>query len=121
MTGSSHSFVFFLIQRPPPTPTLFPYTTLFRSEPQLHAQGCHRLQLVGEAIDDLEIEPPARPAVPRERLARQLEQGARVGEAGPSGRSGRGGGSRRQLSPPRPATVRNAARRPSPPSWPTAL
>src|SRR5438445_11620910 len=73
MTGSSHSFVFFLIQRPPPTPTLFPYTTLFRSEPQLHAQGCHRLQLVGEAIDDLEIEPPARPAVPRERLARQLE------------------------------------------------
>src|SRR5207247_5892129 len=74
----------------------------------------HRLQLVREAVDDLEIEPPARPAVARERLARELEQGARVGEAGP--RDGRGG---RQLSPPRPSGARTAARRSSPPSWPT--
>src|SRR5437868_11546090 len=28
---------FFLIPRPPPRSTLFPYTTLFRSQPQLHA------------------------------------------------------------------------------------
>src|SRR5207253_11095216 len=28
---SPHSLVFFLIVRPPPRPTLFPYTTLFRS------------------------------------------------------------------------------------------
>src|SRR5690606_41728135 len=34
----SLSLLFFLLLRPPPTPTLFPYTTLFRSG-MLHGRG----------------------------------------------------------------------------------
>src|SRR6266571_8719677 len=33
----SHQYFFFLMIRRPPRPTLFPYTTLFRSQPQLGA------------------------------------------------------------------------------------
>src|SRR5690606_41425646 len=41
-TSSSHSFVpiFFLMIRPPPTSTLFPYTTLFRSDRGSNTAGC---------------------------------------------------------------------------------
>src|SRR5439155_7463560 len=67
---------------PPPAPRS-PANASPESLSKAFAQGRHRLQLVREAVDDLEIEPPARPAVARERLARELEQGARVGEAGP--------------------------------------
>src|SRR5207253_4874543 len=34
---ASHSFLFSLVRRPPRS-TLFPYTTLFRSVPKLHAR-----------------------------------------------------------------------------------
>src|SRR5262249_57305030 len=47
--SSRHSFVFFLIIRRPPRSTLFPYTTLFRSQdvdaPEAGADG------VGHALD----------------------------------------------------------------------
>src|SRR5437773_7464079 len=34
---------YFLLLRRPPRPTLFPYTTLFRSEPGTSRAKCHRL------------------------------------------------------------------------------
>src|SRR6201989_3697012 len=38
------SFVFFLMIRRPPRSTLFPYTTLFRSEPRARGQAVERRQ-----------------------------------------------------------------------------
>src|SRR5438270_12481934 len=35
-------FFFFLMIRPPPRSTLFPYTTLFRSRPRTHGRGFHQ-------------------------------------------------------------------------------
>src|SRR5947209_14214078 len=40
-------FFFFLLSRPPPRPTLFPYTTLFRSREQQLALRVGRLELRG--------------------------------------------------------------------------
>src|SRR5205807_3004343 len=39
-------FVFFLMIRPPPSSTLFPYTTLFRSSVRLKPLNCSRLPCV---------------------------------------------------------------------------
>src|SRR5207302_9889343 len=42
-----HTFLFlFLLTRPPPTPTLFPYTTLFRSPSRVRAAGRSRRRSV---------------------------------------------------------------------------
>src|SRR5438445_13763560 len=38
MSQVSHTLFIFLICPPPPTPTLFPYTTLFRSRYTLHSR-----------------------------------------------------------------------------------
>src|SRR5947208_16328170 len=48
---------FFLMLRRPPRSTLFPYTTLFRSEPVDRAQGC--AQVVGHRIGE-RLELPVR-------------------------------------------------------------
>src|SRR3712207_7406059 len=53
-------FVFFLMIRRPPRSTLFPYTTLFRSRPQV---GAHVVGLVDDAADRLGL-----PRHPAERL-----------------------------------------------------
>src|SRR5438093_13732354 len=44
VTSTSHSFLFFFFMlRPPPRSTLFPYTTLFRSDAQgIHVRGRRR-------------------------------------------------------------------------------
>src|SRR5690554_7685074 len=45
MSSVAHThalFFFFLMIRPPPRSTLFPYTTLFRSEPRSNGHADHR-------------------------------------------------------------------------------
>src|SRR5438477_8065382 len=44
------SFFFFLILRPPPRSTLFPYTTLFRSDSLRHVAGARRPDTAGELL-----------------------------------------------------------------------
>src|SRR5256885_5475629 len=60
-------------------------------ETELHSERGHRLQLPCEPVDEREVEPSARPALPRERFARDLQQGPGVGELGR--------GAHRQLPP----------------------
>src|SRR5437879_8705743 len=68
--------------RLPLTPTLFPYTTLFRSEPRVCSAGSvrrnTRLAAVrpGDRLDDCEAEPTATPAAGRVGAGEALE-GAR--------------------------------------------
>src|SRR2546430_12211375 len=48
-------YFFFLMIRRPPRSTLFPYTTLFRSERLLalrHGREGHRLRRLGDALDE---------------------------------------------------------------------
>src|SRR5438874_9325918 len=58
--------LYFLMIRPPPRSTLFPYTTLFRSEPAAGHRAEvaeHHLDLVaGRALDRLHLVPPRRAA-----------------------------------------------------------
>src|SRR5688572_32376620 len=46
-----HSFFFFLMIRRPPRSTLFPYTTLFRSEPEIEVLAEQAGPHPGEQID----------------------------------------------------------------------
>src|SRR3712207_9384170 len=47
----SYLYFFFLMIRRPPRSTLFPYTTLFRSE--VGAAGGDRLEVLADAVEDL--------------------------------------------------------------------
>src|SRR5256885_17239647 len=49
-TSSSHFFFFFLMIRRPPRSTLFPYTTLFRSQ-ELLAHAAAAEEPAGQAVD----------------------------------------------------------------------
>src|SRR5699024_7655868 len=63
---SSHPLIFVLMHTPPPTSTLFPYTTLFRSPRPCrwcpHEDPCHRLlwELRGPARRRLQLPDRAR-------------------------------------------------------------
>src|SRR2546426_12314009 len=74
--SSLHIFFFFLMIRRPPRSTLFPYTTLFRSE-----EGLRRGQPVHRPVGGEHVQLPARVFAERERRAevaveRRREQGA---------------------------------------------
>src|SRR5205823_13003618 len=68
------SMLFFLTMRPPPSSTLFPYTTLFRSGAGLPEVDV--LEQVGER-------PPVRSADGERRGARRLDRGDRLRELRP--------------------------------------
>src|SRR5207249_5715081 len=59
----------FLVHRPPPSSTLFPYTTLFRSLRHRH------LEVGGEAPDE---PPDVRPSEKERRVGRELQTLARL-------------------------------------------
>src|SRR2546426_7684142 len=62
--SSLHIFFFFLMIRRPPRSTLFPYTTLFRSE-----EGLRRGQPVHRPVGGEHVQLPARVFAERERRA----------------------------------------------------
>src|SRR3712207_3977691 len=84
----SYLYFFFLMIRRPPRSTLFPYTTLFRSE--VGAAGGDRLEVLADAVQDLrdgvrvvDDLAEARAAVePFGELAGQLLHAADGGELG---------------------------------------
>src|SRR5207248_9748684 len=49
------SHFFFLLIRPPPTSTLFPYTTLFRSSPQSWSSSVKHVVILGAGFAGLEL------------------------------------------------------------------
>src|SRR3712207_6973428 len=57
-SASRIGFFFFLMIRRPPRSTLFPYTTLFRSRPEVGREGEQRFRLVAErALRPLTVAP----------------------------------------------------------------
>src|SRR5689334_24619430 len=68
-------FAFFSIVRPPPTSTLFPYTTLFRSEPIKEVILATNISLEGEATAMYVQKQLASLGVRVTRLARGLPVG----------------------------------------------
>src|SRR3712207_6998688 len=74
----SHSdIIFFLMIRRPPRSTLFPYTTLFRSEPAVRAQASQAAAraLLVEQAQDRALGLGGRGAVGRDGLVRAGGQG----------------------------------------------
>src|SRR6266540_7103789 len=69
-------FFFFLMIRRPPRSTLFPYTTLFRSQPEA-AQAEPRLPRPGAAAVAAQPAPPRRGA-PRAACGRHRRRGGRL-------------------------------------------
>src|SRR3712207_6945785 len=75
---SHTSPLFFLMIRRPPRSTLFPYTTLFRSQPRAGRDGARRLRVRGRALR------PRRPGG-----AAGLRRHARAGVPSPADGQGR--------------------------------
>src|SRR2546425_8098004 len=88
---SSYFFFFFLMIRRPPRSTLFPYTTLFRSDGKAYGLPIARVVEVGDLGDVLDV-PRALPAMRgltplRGRLVPLVHLGALMGERpAPAGR-----------------------------------
>src|SRR5205823_12358959 len=70
--SKSNVFVFVII-RPPPTSTLFPYTTLFRSDPADEASGTYQDELDEGLSEDLRRELQAVERA-EQRLAARSEE-----------------------------------------------
>src|SRR3712207_8279957 len=66
-------FVFLMIRRPP-RPTLFPYTTLFRSRRPLHGPGGHADRQAPRAAAGPDAQEPAGQADRRHRLQPRSEE-----------------------------------------------
>src|SRR5690606_41442843 len=73
--------LFFLRSRRPPSPTLFPYTTLFRSREQLSAGRDVRGIKRGYQFDKVEMVKFVHPDTSREEHARLIQEAGDVLEA----------------------------------------